>query len=436
MSGLQFTRCVEPEDFEPYDLKWLAVIIPIVGGAVTFLAIIAGATAAAWGVFVGWGVIALLVEFLHYTLDWMLNRKLICLHQQAWGCGDFGNQVCAIGEVGDIELVGEDKNPLEDVDNDYCINLVLAPIDQFRHHEFAQNQQQIAENVKLARDPDRGAIQADLITEQPGMPEYKDNTRTFIWFGPHTYVEGSSMHYPVYTAWTTYLGHDDADAQNEAWTELLQQDWKGDFAAAKPWKYEVPVLHSEFEGSRINDVLQAINAFSFGGEWCKKNWLFKQICRLLRAFFSPLALTQALIAWANATAGSQQPALADPQAGEAVPGDMVILRGRWVNDGYHGYNEMHAVRVLQKVYNVPPVDLEADPDTRKKQIGEFTRFPDDWCRLLCEAPLEPPLHDVTVGQQTVLDGQRRPENQWRLHPALDSCVAVQPQVPEPPEIPR
>jgi hypothetical protein len=197
------------------------------------------------------------------------------------------------------------------------------------------------------------------------------------------------------------------------------------------------VLHCEFEGSRIKDVLSAINTISFGGNWCKRNWFFEQVCRILRALLSPLALGAAVAAWYQATAGSQEPALADPAAGEAVPGDMVVMRGRWVYDGGHsGFNEMHAVRLLQKVYNVPPVDLDADEDTRKKQIGEFRRFRDEWCRLICAAPLEPPLYPVTVDQQTVLDAQQHPENHWRMHPALDSCVAVQPQPPHPPPIPR
>ena len=79
------------------------------------------------------------VTALHAYCDWALNRKLICLYRpSAKGeCGDAGNQICVLGEVGAIEIVGEGKSNVEKVDNDYCINLILAPIDIERHRQMA-----------------------------------------------------------------------------------------------------------------------------------------------------------------------------------------------------------------------------------------------------------------------------------------------------------
>ena len=85
-----------------------------------------------------------LVEALHYTADWMLNGKLICLHRDAARmCGDH-EMVWAIGEVADTEDVGEDKNPIEDIDNDYAMNVILAPFDMMAFGDSAQKNLEIA----------------------------------------------------------------------------------------------------------------------------------------------------------------------------------------------------------------------------------------------------------------------------------------------------
>jgi hypothetical protein len=84
---------------------------------------------------------------MRYILDFMLNGKLICLHRSAGECqcSSDNTTVCAIGEIADTEAVGEDKNPVEDIDNDYAINLILAP---YNMKEFALHTP--AENLALA----------------------------------------------------------------------------------------------------------------------------------------------------------------------------------------------------------------------------------------------------------------------------------------------
>jgi hypothetical protein len=402
--GPQYTRCVAPADFVPAPGWVIYALAGVVGGgALTWFAIAAKMSALAGSLLVGWGLLVVLLEALYAVVDWMLNGKLICLKRDpADPCTcDGGGQVCAIGEVGDIEEVGEDKNLISGIDNDYCINLILGPVGLARHLEYAKNGEDYNKNYALAQ----AGPQGDLITVQQGMPTddagnpmYGGYDRTFVML--RTSQE--------YSPWTEIVGHSgDAAEQNEKWTQfLLQKAW------LNPKKYRVPVLHCEFEGSRIRDILDAIEFFSFGGKWCKKNWFFKLICHILRALLAPVIALAVLAAWVNASAGSQTPALADPAAGEVVPKDMVVMHGRWAYDGGHsGYNEIHAVRVLQKVYNVPT-------DT-----AGFEKFRQDWCRHLAQVPgvgiFDAPPSDPV--QQEIDEAQRHPGNRWAFHPMVDGC---------------
>jgi len=348
MSGPQYTSCVEPTDFKPFntDWFWVAGILSLV---------IPPATAAA------------LVECLYYYADWALNGKLICLYREQKYFGSVvssgaSNQICAIGEVGDFEVVGEDKNVIESIDNDYCINLILAPINLSTHIFFAKKNYNDPEIYDIAK----AGMQGDLISAQnkPDMPTNDDGTlkyggyaRDFVMFASQNYEN-----------WLDIVGHnvggEDAEKQNTMWNNYCI-----DHSYLSPHKYRVPVLHCEFEGASIAWVLAVINAFTFGGNWCKKNWFFGWICRILRWLLAPAILAAVLIAWNAAPAGSQSDALVDPAAGEVKPKDMVVMRGRWVYDGGHsGYNEMHAVRTLQKIYNVPCVSVDTLKATMQTYI--------------------------------------------------------------------
>jgi hypothetical protein len=174
----------------------------------------------------------------------------------------------------------------------------------------------------------------------------------------------------------------------------------------------VPVLHCEFEGSRIRDVLAAIEAFSFGGSWCKKNGFFRFVCTVLQTIFAPLALLAALAAWAAASSGKIGDALEG--GGRIEPRNDVIVRGRWAYDGGHqGWHEIHATRIVQKVENIPP-----DP-------ALFADFLARWCARLSEVPNvdEPGTRPRNApAAAAAFDAQARPENAWVLHPEIDGCV--------------
>jgi hypothetical protein len=392
--GPQYTSCVEAADFKPLNTALIVALGALigVGGIAAFFSAGIGALIA----------IASFVQLMRYILDFMLNGKLICLHRSAGECqcSSVNTTVCAIGEIADTEDVGEDKNPVEDIDNDYAINLILAP---YNMKEFALHTP--AENLALAAAATQP--QGDLLKMQPDMP-LEDGKPMFTGYFctmVMTFLDGK------YRAWTEIIGRDygwfgiDSPDEQKKWGDYLVEN-----AWLNPKKFSVPVLHCEFEGSRIRDMLAVIEAFSFGGKWCKKNWFFRLLCIVLQTIFAPLALAALAIAWAAASDGNPADAL---QGGGTISNkDWVIVRGRWAYDGGHtGWNEMHATRIVQKIYNVPNFQ------------PAFSKFLEQWCTRMSEVPrIEfPGLQPLTPEEQSTYDNQQKPENQWKLHPLLDGC---------------
>jgi len=136
----------------------------------------------------------------------------------------------------------------------------------------------------------------------------------------------------------------------------------------------------------------------------------EEVATPLQTIFSPFALAALAAAWAAAQDGSPADAL---QGGGTISNkDWLIVRGRWTYDGGHtGWNEVHATRTVQKVYNVP------------NSPAEFEDFRERWCKRMSEVPHvdSPGVRPLEPGEQTTYDDQQRPENQWRMHPDLDGC---------------
>jgi hypothetical protein len=402
--GPQYTSCVDLKDFQPLNKTLLGIVLGaalIVGGVASLFS--------ALGILVITGAG---VQALRYVLDWMLNGKLVCLHRQQTEdctCSTDGTQVCAIGWVADTEDVGEDKNPIEDVDNDFAINILLAPVS-------------IADLIGKSRDANLATARADpaqgdLLRQPDGIPNsdrdlgWDGYTRSFV-----TLKVTGETHSKTEVVGRDYGWGIGPDRQTKWENYITENTFLGATA------YEVPVLHCEFEGTRIRDLLDVIDAFSLGGGWCKKNFFFRILCAIMQTILSPIILAALLIAWAAAKGGQQSDALADPAGGEVGPRDTVIVRGRWAYDSAHaGYNEIHATRIVQKVFNVP-----TNP-------GDFKKFQKAWCDRLSEVPhvVDPGVHPVddthpdpagmTDTQRGVYDQQGQPQNQWVFHPAIDGC---------------
>ncbi|HYN19623.1 MAG TPA: hypothetical protein VE078_01585, partial [Thermoanaerobaculia bacterium] len=120
--------------------------------------------------------------------------------------------------------------------------------------------------------------------------------------------------------------------------------------------------------------------------------------------------------------------------------DPIVVRGRWAYDGGHdGYNEIHAVRTVQKT--LPPPDAAG-----------FVAFHDAWCAELSKVPPSPPPDrdsgatpppkvpppppvapppTMTPSQQHTWKAQQRDENRWVYHPAIDGCLPESAPPPPP-----
>lgn len=409
--GPQYTSCVEANNFTTMaEMTGLAVLNALLGGAIAaaLLALFTG------GLVVGPIVLAAIVSALRVVVDWMVNGKLVCLYRDeshACKCGDGGNQICAVGQIIDTEDVGQDKNPIEDIDNDYAMNVLLAPL-SVSECWSARNKIMLdpdghdypADKKPFLAATDPSQPQGDLIAEQ--VPQLK--------FSPYQRTVVYNPMYNAYKAWTEIVGRD------YGWGAGEDKDAYADFLVKNGWgndttKFGVPVLHCEFEGSRAHDVLKALDAFSLGGSWCKKNFIFGALCKILQAILAPLALLAAAAAWALADDGDAADALVG--GGTIGADDWVVARGRWVYDGGHdGWNEMHATRVVQKV----------GPQSVPKDPVQFKAYMEHWCDLLAEIPrvVDPGVHPLTPEQQAVDDNQKRPEHQWTVHPVLDGCTPV------------
>jgi hypothetical protein len=237
---------------------------------------------------------------------------------------------------------------------------------------------------------------------------------------------------PMFTGYFRTMIMTMLDKQWHAWTEIVgrdydwfgivgpdqQKEW-GDYLLANAWlnpkKFSVPVLHCEFEGSRIYDMLAAIDAFTFGGKWCKKNWFFTIVCKVLQTIFSPIILVAVAAAWAAARDGKPEDAL---QGGGTINiKDWLVVGGRWAYDGGHsGWNEIHATRLVYKAEYVSSV------------AAQFEDFHKRWCEQLCKIPQVDSTgasltgQPLTPEQKQTYDNQQKPENEWILHPEVDGCA--------------
>jgi len=332
--------------------------------------------------------------------EYLLGRKLVCLD---------GTR-CAIGTVIQIEPVGYQKPFPDDIDNDFCINLLLFP---HRVGEFSGPKLTNWDRVR------HDGIQGLLIDHDPAaMPEPKDPANE-----PTPYT-------------VTYLfgvpGGPSPYEPNEDKTERLLEEVKQDAAGIK--RVDIPILHAEFEGSRIFAVCTAVKPFldaATGGPGsgaCRAalGWIpfvGDAICTAIETLvvvaLAPIMAAAAAGAWVAAGAHDSL-ALTGPISRQVSLGDDVIITGRWTWDGGHsGWNEFHPTFTLQKI-------VLPESATAGFPVAAANEFVDRWCGLVEGAP--PAIGEAASGlvmtpaQQQTADRQREPEHGWLFHPAIDGCA--------------
>lgn len=333
MPYIQYTHCVSRGDWDA--LNWKSFIGPAMvalGGIVAAFAI--GPVA----VFV---VAISLMWAMNKVCSFLLGGKLICLARDQ----------CVIGRVVQLEPVGWQKEGFEKIDNDYSVNLLVAPHLPTATADLIEN------------DGSQGTRMKQKIPETDGL------------------------------------------------------DWSG-YTTNQYAGVHIPVLHCEFEGSRIKDfcdaVPAALAALAVAAALCFIPIIGWIACLIILAVGAAIAGAILLSAWFGAHDGDPHDAEVNPGDGDlnamdlsGAGGDYVVITGDWVYDsGHSGWNEFHPAKSVQKLSGAP-YWLEGDDEP---SVEAFRPVLDRWCGEI-----------GTASSPLVVEEQRKDENRWVYHPAVDGC---------------
>jgi hypothetical protein len=480
--GPQFTNCIDKENWKSSS-AWVGVAITAAVAAI--VAVIAGFPPA--GVILAFAAGA---EILRKVAEWLLNGKLICLNNVKRRVFDDPDpdRICVLGTVLDFEKVGQDKSGFATIDNDFAINLFIAPFPisdvDLTDHDTLKRRMENSPQGDLIQNPDAKPVSGE---PDPGPGPLKRKDDPLQNFGPMPidppifsspkfgfsgYERGlmisASFPRPIpsntyrdpnelvkvdpkfkqigddaYVAFVTEFQGEviengqplSKDMKDAILADAAKDPLADEHVSAKFYKAVeaafhfkekyAQALHCEFEGSRIRDVY---NALDFAHVHCDASGFWGFLCDVLNLVISVFLgipkLIAAAVAWANADDGSLSNSF-DGKGGEILLGDPIVVRGRWVFDSAHsGYNEIHAVRTVQKTGPAP-----RDP-------VEFVPFHNFWCAELSRVPPSPPPPrdpqgsppptggdiPMTPDQRDTWDAQNRDENRWVYHPAIDGCA--------------
>jgi len=268
-----------------------------------------------------------------------------------------GGDRCAIGMIISVEPPSAKTPTFQRLDSDYSFNLLLPPLLP-------------------------GASQADVIAQG---------------------VDGNLI------------------AEQPATSQILL-DFKGESArtcdAEKCGETNCPdtaALHCEFEGAGMYIFYQWLKVIfgilivgTIAGALCLIPIIGWIACAIAAALLVVAAAAFiAAIVHGNLDAGS--PSDVDPSLGgemhqndcSGVGADLVVVSGEWVYDSLHeGWNEIHPIRHCQRIGTWTGFWPWTDPQAER----------DKWCGAIASA-----------GSPLTVDNQRKPENQWTVHPSVDGC---------------
>jgi hypothetical protein len=410
MAYPEYTKCVSVEEYRRPSFEYWA-----------WVALGFGAAGLAWPPLALVAVFSLITSLREYC-DYVLERKLICLD------GDR----CALGTIVLFDPPSDSPFGPGLVDNDFGINLMLFPL---RLDDF----------VKLPPSPDhlskfelaQRSLQGKLVTPRPEeeekFPEVAKN-------------KGHPKRIPPIDD-SLGVGH----------IEVLESDPNptaekigGVDPKNTPGIIWIDVLHCEIEGARgyvMREAIDRIRSLGLGSGFCRIPILGWVVCAVTTVVLAPFIWAAVAAAWWLAEEGNPKQVILNPDDGELHPGDLVVIKGRWVQDADrgHGWNELHPVKAIQKIMPGPRLFPKREDDV---ETGS-------WARLFCEVPPDPnerphgsvgmpegapvgggaPVGSgsgsakappkpagMTPEQEKVYSAQAQPENGWIVHPALDGCT--------------
>jgi len=349
MPAQQYTFCIDRSDFDAFDWKsFIPSALVLLAGIISAIFLLGpvGVMIAAIGAHWAWSKLCY----------FLLGGKMICLGEET---------SCAIGRVVELEPVGHGKSGVDRMDNDFCVNLLLAP-----HPPRT-------DRATIEGDGVQGRLIAQKSPDLDGLEFRGYNT----------------------------VAHDPATNK----------------------EIRIPVLHTEFEGSRIRDMCRAVEKaialLAIGAAICAVPVLGWIACVVVGTVAALIAGWMIIDAWNGAHGGNPKDAEVRPGNGELNAmdtktlegGDYVLITGRWIYDGGHlhesgdqGWTELHpakSVQILARGGSAPWTE-GSDPGT----LSAFEDLRTRVCKL------------VQQGEDPeVIQAQANSENAWCFHPALDGC---------------
>jgi hypothetical protein len=370
MGYRQYTHCVQPSDYVDN--------VPPSGLGNVIGSILTNPIGA-----IGWA---------STVCPYLLGGKLVCLND--------GTPVCAIGRVLKFEKPSDKSFP-DNIDNDFSLNVLLAP-----HDLSSMTRVRYIDNYDaVANDQMQGwLLQMQLEMPDPRQENDPDDDSPPAPI-PDARYQGYTTNYPD----SNYPDYDPA-----------QNPFQVPGSDGHP--FYVPSLHIEFEGSRIHDVCAAISTLQGpASAFCDVPIIGWIACFALDLVLAPILTAAIAIAWANADDGDYADALVG--GGQLALGDLVVATGRWVYDaGHQGWNELHPGMSIQLISHD-----QADYDSLDIPVAplDFLAWRGTWCDAIANVPPYAPPGtqptDMTPQQTATYVSQLAPENQWIFHPSVDGC---------------
>lgn len=215
------------------------------------------------------------------------------------------------------------------------------------------------------------------------------------------------------------VGATQADVENDGFEgNLIKEqpaiaarnlDWQG--YTSRQWANypSTAVLHGEFEGAGIYDLLQtclaALPVAAAAAVVCTIP-IFGWIACLILLLIAAIIVVAGIVVALNDTAN---PSDVDANLGElhvndptGRGADILVVKGTWVYDSFHeGWNEIHPIKHCQRI---------GTWDGSWSFVGDVNAWVKGWCDAIASATA-----DLTV------NNQGKPENQWTIHPVIDGC---------------